>query len=67
MKFYSALIKSIVNMMNRLINLPDKGQLWRMVAANNLLLLAGQAILSEASVSRSISYSCVRTVDTSIW
>ena len=67
MKFYVALTNSIVNMMNRLVNLPNEENLWSMASANNFLLLAGEAVLSEASVVRSISYSCLRTRDTFFW
>ena len=67
MKFYNVLIKALMTGMNRLIRLPDKGHLWPIVDATNLVLVAGEAAMSQAATTRTYCYFCVRTPDTYIW
>ena len=67
MKFYNALIKALMTGMNRLIRLPDKGHLWPIADASNLVLVAGEAAMSQAATTRTYCYFCVRTPDTYIW
>ena len=67
MKFYNGLIKSVVYGMSRLIRLPEKGNLWPIVDANNLIHWAREASHSQSAVARNFCYNCELPPETFEW
>ena len=66
-KIYNGIIQSLTNTMNQLIKLPDKGNLWPIVAANNFVIIGLEAALGHLSISRTVVYFCDLTPNVSIW
>ena len=67
LQFYHSLIKSVMLGMSRLVTLPEKGHLWPIVDASNLVHWAGEAVMSQAAITRTCAYSCILTPETFAW
>ena len=66
-RIYNALIQSLINGINELISLPERGNLWPIMAANNLILIGTESALGALSIVRTVIFICELTPNVSIW
>ena len=58
LRFYSALLGHLISAMDHVIELPERGDTWRLLQTAHLHMRAVDAVLSQVALVRSFSVAC---------